>query len=122
MDFDGRSAFFFGGGQAFRSDSFSKMQCENLTTYFDKFVSFKEGANENRDAKLDRIICDKNVYIDNTEIDERKQFVQRQILTGQYVTANNNEGGTNVTGPGEVRLLARGSANLGAGPQPLGLD
>ena len=109
MDFDGRTAFFFGGVQAFQQDSFSKMQCENLTTHFDKFVSFTEGANENRDAKLDRIICEKNVYIDDTQIDQRKQLQQRNILTGRYVVGNNNEGGTNVTGPGDVRLLARGT-------------
>ena len=122
MDFDGRSANFYGGVQAFQQDSFSKMQCEHLTSYFDKFVSFKEGATENRDAKLDRIICDKNVYIDDTQINENKQLLQRNIITGSNVASNNNEGGTNVTGPGEVRGLGRGSANVGGPPQPIGLD
>ena len=118
MTFDGRQAFFRGGVQAFQQDSFSKLTCENLTAYLDKFVSFKEGQKENQNAKIDKIICDKNVFIDDSKVDTLKQLTQRNLLMGSLLTMDNLEGGTNLSGPGQVRLLAKGNSELNVGPAP----
>ena len=115
MNFDGRNALFQGGVQAQQQDSFSKLKCENLTAYLDKFVSFTEGQG-NQSAKIDRIMCDKNVYIDDTKFDDRKQRTQETRLQGTHLSMDNQEGPTNISGPGQTWVLAKGNAGLEIAP------
>lgn len=116
MKFDGRMAIFDGGVQAYQNE-YSKLQCENLTTVFDKFVSFADGQKASG-AKIDKIICDRNLFIDDSKVDERKQLVQRNVLMGTEMKVDNLEGGTFIGGPGEVRTLGKGNASLNAAPEP----
>lgn len=120
MDFDGRSALFQGGVQAQQQSSDAKLKCENLTAYLDKFVSFREGQNQNQNAKIDRILCDKNVYIEETKVDERGQRAQQSRLLGSHMSMDNLEGGTNLSGPGEAWVLAKGSGGIDIVPIPSG--
>ena len=108
---------FRGGVQAFQNE-YSKLQCESLTAKFDKFVSFKEGQKENQNAKIDKILCDKNVFIDDSKVDERKQLAQRNVLMGTSMSVDNLEGGTFINGPGEVKTLGKGNAALETAPDP----
>ncbi len=116
MNFDGREAKFQGGVQAYQQDSYSKLTCENMSAVFDKFVSFKEGEKDNQNAKIDRIFCEKNVFVDDSSVDDKKQLVQRNILFGDGLSLYNLDGGTNLAGPGEVRVLAKGNASLEIAP------
>ncbi len=124
MDFNGKNADFYGGVQAFQQGSYSKMTCEHLTTYLDRYVSFKEGqktgADGQKDAKVERIVCDQNVFIDDSKVDEKtKQLVQRNIIQG-WLLVNHQDGRTDVTGPGQCRQLAIGGSESTLGPQQPG--
>jgi hypothetical protein len=115
MTFDGHIAMFYGGVQAVEKGARSGVLCETLTAYTDKHVSFKEGQKEKQSAKIDKLVFDKNVYIDDTKTDAKDQFVQRAIARGRLMT--NFEGGrSSLHGPGEVKLLAMGSADQGIAP------
>ena len=118
MTFDGREACYYGGVQAFQQGTYSRLLCENLTAILDKFVSFKEGQKKDEPAKVDRIFCDKNVYIDDSQVDEKKDLVQRNILEGRLLVTDNAEGPTVLYGKGRVRLLAKGTAQLDLAPPP----
>ncbi|MSQ95014.1 MAG: hypothetical protein EXR98_10730 [Gemmataceae bacterium] len=117
MTFDGKYALFHGGVQAHEVGSHAYVKCEVLHTILDKTVSFKDGQKDKQSAKIDRLVFDKNVFVDDTKVDEKKQFVQRTILEGREMI-NYQDGPTRLVGPGEVRLLAKGSGELGPAPMP----
>ncbi len=117
MTFDGKYALFHGGVQAHEVGSHSHVKCEALHTILDKTVSFKEGQKDKQGAKIDRLVFDKNVFVDDTKVDDKKQFVQRTILEGREMISY-QDGPTRLVGPGEVRLLAKGSGEIGPAPMP----
>ena len=118
MTFDGKDAYYFGGVQASQSDNkYSGLLCDKLIVTLDKTVSLRDGQKENQNAKIDRIVCDKKVYIDESKVDNNQQLVQRNILqgTGLY---HREDGRTDLNGPGRVRTLALGGSNSAFAPQP----
>ncbi len=117
MTFDGMYAVYYGGVQVHENGAYSRGLCQVLTAKLDKHVSFKEGQKDKQNAKLDRLVFDRNVFIEDYKFDEKKQPLQYNKLLGQ-VLINREEGPTNVTGPGWVRLLAKGAADQGLAPQP----
>ena len=119
MTFDGKYANFIGGVEAHQDDAYSKLLCEEMTATLDKFVSFKEGQKKGKSAKIDRIVCDKRIYIDDAKVDERNQLVQRNILQGA-VLVNRQDGATDLVGPGIVRTLALGGSDTALAPAPAG--
>ena len=114
MNFDGKIANFHGGVQARQEGSRSQMLCEHLTTCLDRFVSFKEGQKPGpdgkKDAKIDRIVCDQNVFIDDVKVDENAKpkavLVQENIIQG-HLLDNHEDGRTDITGPGLFKQLAQ---------------
>lgn len=120
MAFDGKNAHFSGGVQARENGSDSYLKCEELVAVLDKHVSFKGTekslGNQKQEAKIDRIICDKNVFIDDRKRDENKVLTQWSIVQGRELITE-EDGLTRVAGPGQVKALAKGNAELGAAPQ-----
>lgn len=126
MTFDGKAADFYGGVQAVQQGSYSRMTCEHLQTYLDRFVSFKEAEKpapdgkkekeKDKEAKIDRIVCDQNVYVDDTKVDKKGQFEQRNIMQC-WLLDNYQDGRTNATGPGQCKQLAQGGSEGTLGPQ-----
>ncbi len=117
MTFDGKNAIFSGGVQAQEVGAPSWLLCNEMWAVLDQTVSFREGEKAGKNAKIDRIICDKNVFIDDSKVDEKRNLVQRNILQGRELI-NNEDGRTNIVGPGQVRLLAKGSMDNGLAPPP----
>jgi hypothetical protein len=117
MTFDGRYATFYGGVQAREHGAHSQALCENLTAKLDKHISFKDGQKEKQNAKIDRLIFDKNVFIEDYKFDEKKQPLQYNKVQG-VTLINEEEGFTRISGPGWVRLLAKGSAEQTFVPAP----
>jgi hypothetical protein len=115
MTFDGKLAVFRGGVQARENGAHSRALCEVLTAIMDKTVSFKDGEKSKENAKIDRLVFDRNVFIEDYKFDEKKQPLQYNKLQGS-ILRNQEEGPTSVTGPGWVRLLAKGSADQGFAP------
>jgi hypothetical protein len=121
MTFNGMLATFNGGVQAWEQGAYSVLKCEMLTAVLDKHVSFKDGQNAKDNAKIDRIICDKNVVIDDAKADEKNQLTQRSYIQAQ--TLKREEGGvTFLHGPGEIRHLAPGSSEIAFGAPAAPMD
>ena len=121
MTFDGKYASFHGGVQAHQNGGYSRLLCQDMTAMLDSVVSFKEpkkGDPSQPAAKIDRIICDQKVFIDDVKIDLKKQLERRTILEGREATMNNLESTMNLAGPGRVRTLGKGSADLAGGAAP----
>ncbi|MBI2807993.1 MAG: hypothetical protein HYX68_23665 [Planctomycetes bacterium] len=118
MTFDGKYAMFQGGVQAHEIGAHSYVLCEVLHTILDRTVIFKEGGKENQKAKIDRLIFDKNVFVDDAKVDEKKKLVQHARAQARLLV-NLQDGPTRMTGPGEVRILAKGSAQTELAP-PVG--
>ncbi len=120
MTFDGRHAYFYGGVMAHEVGAYSKMQCQNMTVILDRPVSFKqvsqdgERKKDEQTAKIDRILCDRNVFIDDAKVDAKGKLQQRNIIMARDAAMDNQAGPTNFAGPGEVRVLAMSSSGLGA--------
>ncbi len=125
MNFDGKNADFHGAVQALQQGSRSKMLCEHLTTCLDRFVSFKDGQKPGpdgkKDAKIDRIICYQNVFIDDIKVDEKARppvLVQQNMIEG-HLLDHHEDGRTDITGPGRCRQLSQGTDEPTFGsPQP----
>jgi hypothetical protein len=115
MTFDGTTARFNGGVQAWEQGAYSQIKCEVLSAILDKHVSFKDGQKAKENAKIDRFVCDKNVYVDDAKLNDKKQLEQRTFLSGLYMI-NLQDGPTNLRGPGEVRHLAPGGSDMAFGP------
>ena len=111
MTFDGKIAVYRGDVQASEKGGYSRLLCKELTAILDKYVSFKEGQKDKDSAKIDRLVCDKNVYVDDSkviDVNGKKELERRTILQG--TTLINYDGGrAHLKGFGEVRTLAQGS-------------
>jgi len=116
MNFDGRTAIFNGGVQAFQQDSYSKMQCEKCgRTSISSFL-FKEGQKENQNAKIDKILCDKNVFIDDSTVERTQAVGTTQPLHGTDLRVEQPGRRNESHWAGVVRLLAKGNAALNGAP------
>ncbi|MBI1833011.1 MAG: hypothetical protein HYR84_16345, partial [Planctomycetes bacterium] len=118
MTFDGMYARFYGGVQAREHGAHSRALCEMLEAKLDKNISFKEGQKKDAEnAKIDRLVFDKNVFVEDYKLDEKKQPLQYTHL--QSWDLINHEGGrAQARGPGQVKLLAKGSPYQGFAPAP----
>ena len=119
MTFEGDRKFatFYGGVQATEKGARSGVLCQTLHIYLDKPVSFKEGQKDKQDAKIDRMVFERNVFIDDTKVDEKQQFVQRTIMEGRELI-NYDDGRARLVGPGTIRNLGKGAAEQGVPPPP----
>jgi hypothetical protein len=118
MMFDGRYAIFTGGVQAVENGARSGLLCHDLFVTLDKQVSFRDGEKDAQKAKIERIVCDKNVYVDDCKVDDKGQFLQRSILQGVAMSVEDDR--CNLRGPGQVKLLAKGSGDMALAPAPQG--
>ncbi len=113
MIFNGKFAEFHGGVQAFQDTAVLK--CQTLQATLDKYVSFKEGQKENQNAKIDKLVCDRKVFVeDEARSPEGKRLSYRRLI-GIELDMDNPEGRANVAGPGTVIQIAQGSSDLGPG-------
>lgn len=114
MLFNGQYADFQGGVVAYQDNS--KMQCQNLQVTLDKAVSFKNGQKSGQTAKVERILCDRNVYIVDEKKDDKGGLLQYDRFEAVELAMNNQEGRTTASGPGTVNHIARGPADPGLAP------
>jgi hypothetical protein len=127
MRFYGDRAIFSGGIQA--EQERARMACQELEVDFDKMISLKQQTNKDKqqDAKVRNMVCDRDVRIEDQAY-EGTERTKYQLITGPaaQVTANAPDEGAlkgdnpgnhlNVSGPGTVRLMQKGSIDPAAGP------
>ena len=63
MLFNGKFAEFNGGVEAYQDNA--SLKCQGLQVTLDRYVSFKEGQKENQNAKVEKLVCDHKVWIED---------------------------------------------------------
>jgi lipopolysaccharide export system protein LptA len=105
MEFDGKNARFRGGVQAQQQDS--RLLAENMQVDFDRPISLKEGNKGGPPAKVDKLVCDKDVLVEE-EVREGKKLQSYKRLKGPELNIDNTEKIVVTPGPGEVRIFQLG--------------
>src|SRR4029077_1443255 len=82
----------------------------------DRPVSLKEGERGGPTAKVQRMVCDKSVRMEDSVI-ENGNLLRYQSVQGPVVVVDNTDGKVNATGPGVVRILQPGARET---PAPAG--
>jgi lipopolysaccharide export system protein LptA len=116
MYFDGRRAEFRRGVQA--EQQTSRLLCENLQVSFDRPISLKEGEKNGARAKVDKLVCDQSVQMEDLVRTGGKLESYKRLVAPE-VAIDNTDGTANVPGPGEVRTiqLSTGDGPLASPPQ-----
>jgi lipopolysaccharide export system protein LptA len=127
MDFQGQWAVFWGGSQAYQENA--QMLCQGLQVYFDRPISLKEGNKSAQPARVQKLMCDKSVVVEEQVLEGNKLVKYQRLLAAQMGmetlekedgpagTAVKNAGNVvTASGPGEFRVLQRGGGPETAGP------
>ncbi len=109
MLFNGRDADFQGGVTA--NQDKARLQCQSLQVTLDRTVSLKEGQKGGQQAKVEKLVCDRKVHVEDTELDARGKLVKYQRLVCRELAMDNQQGQVNASGPGIVYLLQKGAVD-----------
>jgi hypothetical protein len=110
MIFDGQYAEFHGGKGGVQADQQnSRLLCRSMQAFFDRTISLKQNDKNAPPAKVRRLNCDQQVRVDDTELDEKGQFLKYQRIDCPELRVDNEANEVNAPGPGVVRILQRGS-------------
>ena len=104
MLFNGKFADFHGGVQAYQENA--AMKCQDLYVTLDRVVSFKEGQKENQGAKVEKMVCDLKVAVEDKKKDAAGKWAHVHRLNGTQLTMDNLEGPIIAIGNGKVEHLA----------------
>ncbi len=105
MFFEGQNAVFEGRVQARQNNS--TLLCEQLQAFLDRRVSFKEGEKRGQSASVQKMVCDKNVRIDE-EKREGIKLVRKTRLASPSVLTNKEDNILEASGPGVLHMLQLG--------------
>ncbi|MBV9122330.1 MAG: hypothetical protein JO112_03080, partial [Planctomycetes bacterium] len=106
MLFDGKCAEFHGDIQAKQQNS--RLLCQEMQVFLDRAISFKEGDRGRQPAKVQKLLCDKQVFVEDKTL-QGTQLVNYKRLTTPVVSFDNEEGKVTAAGPGLVHILQPGS-------------
>jgi hypothetical protein len=115
MTFDGTIATFEGGVLGYQEDS--SIKCDSMQAIMDRRVVFKESQKANEGAKIERLLCDRRVYVVDDQIGLDGKRKQASILECHQLFVDNLYGPTKASGPGRLRHLALSDSDNGA-PEP----
>lgn len=116
MFFNGKDAQFYGGIQAEQENA--RLACQTMQVFLDRFVSLKEGEKKGTPpAKVEKLVCDKNVRIEDTVRENGKLLRYTKIDSREFV--HDQDGIVIAPGPGVVRILQLGGKDEAApAPKP----
>ena len=109
MIFNGKDAEFHGGVVAYQDSA--SLKCTDLHVTLDRVVSFKEGQKENQDAKVEKMVCYRQVLVIDEKKDATGKWQVLDRLKATQLTNDNQDGRINASGPGKVEHLAPGGAD-----------
>jgi lipopolysaccharide export system protein LptA len=113
MHFNGTTAEFRGGIQAEQDNG--RLLCQEMQVAFDRPISLKEGNKGGPQPRVDKLLCDKNVQLEDAA-HEAGKLVSFKRLVAPVVALDNDEHVITAPGPGEVRILQLGSADEPTAP------
>lgn len=120
MFFDGQLAQFHGEVRAEQEQS--TLQGESLQVQLDRRVSFKDEERGKETARVDKLVCDQDVRVQEA-VREAGRLVSFKRIDAQVLNLDNDkeDGHLNAAGPGVVYLMqqgTRGELMPPAGPRP----
>jgi lipopolysaccharide export system protein LptA len=115
MLFNGKHAEFRGGVQAEQDNG--RLLCQEMQAAFDRPVSLKEGNKGGPQPKVDKLLCDKNVQIEDA-VYEGTRLVSYKRLVAPMVDLDNADHVLTAPGPGELRILQKGDADQPGAKSP----
>ncbi|MBL8796264.1 MAG: hypothetical protein JNM56_20360, partial [Planctomycetia bacterium] len=115
MFFNGKYALYHGGVQAEQENS--RLSCQTMQVFLDQYVSLKEGARQGPPARVENLVCDKSVRVEDTERKDGK-LLRYQRIESLELSFNNEDGVMVAPGPGVLRLLQLGTAGDMMTPGP----
>jgi hypothetical protein len=128
MLFYGTFALFRGNIQAVQDQA--RLACQELQVYFDRPISLKEGMHGTQPAKVSKLVADKKNSNQNVHVEDQTfeggRLQKYQLMIGREMLMNTvardeapsqpgkNNDANEVTlyGPGSVRIMQRGDADL----------
>jgi lipopolysaccharide export system protein LptA len=108
MNFYGKNAEFRGAVQAVQENS--RLLCQEMQVAFDRPISLKEGNKGGPSSKVDRLLCDRSVQIEEVTM-QGPNLQSYKRLVAPAVDIDNTEKTVNASGFGEVRLYQLGTAD-----------
>src|SRR5206468_2292779 len=99
MLFEGKVANFHGGVVAYQDNA--SLRCKELEVTLDRVVSFKEGQKGGQQAKVERLVGSRDVYVVDTTYDKEQggKLVRYQRIVAQGLDMNNQDGPVIAHGP-----------------------
>jgi hypothetical protein len=127
MYFDGQMAKFVGSVRAEQGNG--HVACEAMQVFLDRKVSLREGNRGGQTAKVDKLLCEQEVWVDDSAFGPDGRLTSyKRIRCPELAVDNDNETGdsqVSAAGPGTVRLFQLGAkgeifpgASNSTGPQP----
>lgn len=133
MLFAGTYAYFRGNIQAEQENA--RLACQNLQVIFDRPISLKEGMRGTQPAKVSQLVADKGAGDQNVRVEDQTfeggRLQKYQLMIGRELHMasvprdeeapnqpgkNNDANDVRLYGPGSVRILQRGDADLTVTP------
>lgn len=119
MFFNGSDAQFYGGIQAEQDNA--RLACQTMQAFLDRPVSLKEGDRGKQPARVEKLVCDKNVRIEDTQRENSGKLLRYTRIDCREMVSDNPEGVVVAPGPGVVRILQYGTKNEQlSGTRPMG--
>jgi hypothetical protein len=116
MFFQGARADFEGGIQAEQENA--HLACQSLQVNLDRPISLKEGEKNGPPAKVDRLVCDKSVLVEDSEY-ENGQLIKYQRIECRELDVDNVKSEVHAYGPGgKLRIFQPGDAGSPLAPPP----
>jgi lipopolysaccharide export system protein LptA len=115
MEFQGKNAHFSGAVQARQEGS--RLLCQEMQVDFDRAVSLKEGNKDGPPPKIDKVVCQKDVQVEEENY-EGKQLLSYKRLVAPELNLDNTYKTMNAPGPGEIRFYQLGGADDPFAPPP----
>jgi len=110
MFFNGKYADFQGDVEA--SQDNAKLKCHSLEVTLDRLVSFKQGQEKNQEVNVEKLVCDRNVWVENEKRDQNGKRLGFDRLTATSLAVDQQAGRATIAyGPGKVEHLALSTGN-----------
>jgi len=116
MVFNGKYADFHGGVVAYQDNG--RIKCRNMQVTLDKEVSFKEGQKDKQSAKVEKLLCELNVFVEDEVKDVNGKLVSTSYGEFTQLTVDNLVGLTIGTGTGYVARFGKDSNDPLASAEP----
>jgi hypothetical protein len=121
MFFDGQNAYYDGGVVAYQVQKGLKdkarLQASRLHVTLDRHVSLKEGQKAGESAKVDKLVCDRQVDAVNITFDAQGKMLQFHRMENPEMNVDNQQNLVRAAGPGRVSILQYGAPDALVAPK-----